>query len=109
MRRRGPGAGPTTGTTCAFRPAWRWSVRDAGLVDEERVLLGVFAVMLITPGLAAVARFHVGPQDHQAVAGAPRAQARDVLGRLEVLHLAVPESGVDEQRRVVVRAQVVIR
>ena len=45
-----------------------------------------------------MARFHVGPQQQQAVVGLEGAQLRDPLGRLPVLHLAVPEAGGHQHR-----------
>lgn len=63
------------------------SIPHRQLIQHECILLGNFAVALEPPRLAAMPRFHVGPEHHRMAAGIELAQARHVLCRLPVLHL----------------------
>ena len=82
---------------------------DPGLVEDERVLLGQLAVTLEATRLAAVPGFHVHAQQQHLVVGLEPPEPRNPLRRLEILHLAVPQAGRHQHRRIGLLRDVVVR
>src|SRR5690606_1866301 len=105
----GPVATPADARTEALLREAGWQLlRQAQLLQHEGVFLGTLAVTLEAAGLAAVAGLHVDAEQQRVVVGLAVTQARHPLGRLEVLHLAVPQAGGHQHRRIVLALDVVV-
>ncbi len=64
--------------------------RQAELLQHERLPLGVLTVALEPAGLAAMPCLHVDAEQQRVLVGLEFAEFRYPLGRLVILHLAVP-------------------
>src|SRR5262245_44991046 len=84
-------------------------LRDAGFVEDEGVFLGDLPESLEAARLSAVTRFHGRAEEQRVGVGLERAELRDPLRGLVVLHLAVPEARGHEHRRIVLARHVVVR
>src|SRR2546428_6724628 len=86
----------------------RASVVHSGKVQEKTVLTGRFFQTLEAARFAAVAGFHVDMKDQRIRVGLPGAQPRNVLGRLVVLNLRIPQSCRNQHWRGIPGLDVVI-
>src|SRR5450432_4197518 len=86
----------------------RRSLTDRKLIENERVLTCRVVISLKAAGSAAMGGRLVDTEYEWVMIGLGRPKLCHPLGRLEVLHLRVPEAGIDQHRGIVLRPHVIV-
>src|SRR5258706_3366140 len=84
-------------------------VSQADEIEQEGVFKRDIPPPFVASRRAAVPRFHVRPQDQPVGAGFHRPQLGGPLRRLDIQHLRIVQAGGDEQIRIRLLLDVVIR
>src|SRR5271165_4162610 len=75
---------------------------------KEGVVECYLLEIVVPAACAAVTRLHVGYQQQRTIVGLERAQFGYILGRLPVHYLAVVQAGLDQDRGITYRLEIVI-